>query len=160
MTVPTMAASAKYNAAVASYRSYVRGKRGNYKIVDIDGNGIPELIMHNCSWGLNEVRTYNPKTRKNIRLGSIGYGKGYNMVMKYSRKCHTVMLSNYNTGGAMYYIYKIKGTKSTRVVKAEAFNGKFDSGYKINGRKVSHSTYNRMINKYMKNSKTVRSSGL
>ena len=30
----------------------------------------------------------------------------------------------------------------------------------INGRKVSYSTYNKTINKYMKKAKTVRSSGL
>ena len=44
MTVPVMAASSKYNAAVSSYKKYMRGKRGSYKIVDVDGNGI-----RNCS---------------------------------------------------------------------------------------------------------------
>ena len=159
MTVPVMAASSKYNAAVSSYKKYMRGKRGSYKIVDVDGNGIPELLMHNSSAGINEVRTYNPKTRKNVRVGSIGYGKGYNLPIKYSRSCHTVMVCNANTGGSEYYIYKIKGTKATRVVRAERFNGKFKSGYAINGRKVGYSTYNRTINRYMKNAKTVRSSG-
>ena len=115
--------------------------------------------MHNSSAGINEVRTYNPKTRKNVRVGSIGYGKGYNLPIKYSRSCHTVMVCNANTGGSEYYIYKIKGTKATRVVRAERFNGKFKSGYAINGRKVGYSTYNRTINRYMKNAKTVRSSG-
>ena len=159
MTVPVMAASSKYNAAVSSYKKYMRGKRGSYKIVDVDGNGIPELLMHNSSAGINEVRTYNPKTRKNVRVGSIGYGKGYNLPIKYTRSCHTVMVCNANTGGSEYYIYKIKGTKATRVVRAERFNGKFKSGYAINGRKVSYSTYNKTINRYMKNAKTVRSSG-
>ena len=38
MTVPAMAASSRYyNAAVSSYKKYVKGKRGSYKIVDIDG---------------------------------------------------------------------------------------------------------------------------
>lgn len=45
------------------------------------------------------------------------------------------------------------------IARAERFNGKFKSGYAINGRKVSYSTYNRTINRYMKNAKTVRSSG-
>ena len=56
MTVSVMAASSKYNAAVSSYKKYMRGKRGSYKIVDVDGNGIPELLMHNSSAGINEVR--------------------------------------------------------------------------------------------------------
>jgi len=42
-TVPTMAASSVYNAAVASYMNYMKGKSGYYKIIDVDGNGIPEL---------------------------------------------------------------------------------------------------------------------
>ena len=161
MTVPAMAASSRYyNAAVSSYRNYMRGKRGSYRIVDVDGNGIPELLMHNSSAGINEVRTYNPRTRRNVCVGSIGYGKGYNLPIKYSRKCHTVMVCNANTGGNIYYIYKINGTKATRVVKAERFNGKFQRGYRINGRKVSGTTYNRTVNNYMKNASTVRSSGL
>lgn len=45
------------------------------------------------------------------------------------------------------------------IARAERFNGKFKSGYAINGRKVSYSTYNKTINRYMKNAKTVRSSG-
>ena len=105
MTVPAMAASSRYyNAAVSSYKKYVKGKRGSYKIVDIDGNGIPELLMHNSSAGINEIRTYNPKTRKNVRAASVGYGKGYNFPIKYSRTCHTVMLCNANTGGTEYCI--------------------------------------------------------
>ena len=63
MTVPTMAASSKYKAAVASYKRYMRGKSGSYLITDIDGNGIPELIFHE-SYYRNELRTYNPKPEK------------------------------------------------------------------------------------------------
>ena len=38
------------------------------------------------------------------------------------------MVCNANTGGREYYIYKIKGTKATRVVKAERFNGNLKQG--------------------------------
>ena len=161
MTVPAMAASSRYyNAAVSSYKKYVKGKRGSYKIVDIDGNGIPELLMHNSSAGINEIRTYNPKTRKNVRAASVGYGKGYNFPIKYSRTCHTVMLCNANTGGTEYCIYRVRGTKATRIVKAERFNGRFQKGYKVNGKRVSGSTYSRSVKKYMHKAGVVWSSGM
>ncbi len=147
---PTMAASSKYKAAVSNYRRYIRTESGRYMIVDIDGNGIPELLAH-TSWR-NEIYTYNPKTRKRVCIGTIAYGKGYNMPIKYSKKCHTVMISNANTGGSISDIYKINGVKSKRVVRAESFNGRFENGCKINGKKVSSSVYDKMIRKYMKKS--------
>lgn len=65
MTVPAMAASSRYyNAAVSSYKKYVKGKRGSYKIVDIDGKWNSGTAYANSSAGINEIRTYNPKTRK------------------------------------------------------------------------------------------------
>lgn len=146
--VPAMAASSQYSAAVSNYRSYMRQQNGRYKIADIDGNGIPELLAH--TWR-NEVYTYNLKTGKRICLGAIAYGKGYNLPITYSQKCHTVMLCSYNTGGGIKEIYKINGLKSTRVVRTEAFNGKFESGYKVNGKKVNQSVYNKKISIYMKN---------
>ena len=85
-----------------------------------------------------------------VCVGALAYGKGYNMPIVYSKTSHTVMISSANTGGSIKEIYKINGVKSRRVVKAEAFNGKFDNGYKVNGKKVSQYTYNKSINKYMK----------
>ena len=63
MTIPVMVRH-QYNAAVSSYKKYMRGKRGSYKIVDVDGNGIPELLMHNSSAGINEVEPTIPKQEK------------------------------------------------------------------------------------------------
>lgn len=146
-TTPAMAASSKYNEAVSNYRRYMRMQNGRYKIVDIDGNGIPELLVH--TWR-NEIYTYNSKTGKRVRLGAIAYGKGYNLPITYSKKCHTVMLNSANTGGSIKEIYKINGLKSKRLVRAEAFNGKFESGYKVNGKKVNRSVYNKKISMYMK----------
>lgn len=142
-----MAASSRYSRAVASYQRYMRMQNGRYRIVDIDGNGIPELLAH--TWR-NEVYTYNPKTGKMVCVGAIAYGKGYNMPIVYSKTSHTVMISSYNTGGSVREIYKINGVKFRRLVEAEAFNGKFDNGYKVNGKRVSQYTYNKSISRYMK----------
>ena len=47
MSIPTMAASSKYKAAVASYRQLIWQSGGDYKIIDFDGNGVPELVVYN-----------------------------------------------------------------------------------------------------------------
>ena len=47
MPIPTVAASSKYKTAVASYRQLIWQSGGDYKIVDLDGNGVPELVQ-NC----------------------------------------------------------------------------------------------------------------
>lgn len=127
-TVPTMAASSAYRAAVSSYMNYMRGKTGYYKIIDVDGNGIPELIANNRTRGYNynEIQTYNPQTKRNIRVAKIGYGKGQNMPFKVSRTCHTVMLPNGNTGGMLYSIYKIISKEEKTEVLSQD-----DEGYVI-----------------------------
>ena len=61
-------------------------------------------------------------------------------------------MPNGNTGGMLYSIYKINGTSAKEIVKAECFNGKFQKGYAINGKKVSKAKYDKTIAKYMKNS--------
>ena len=152
MTVPAMAASSKYNAAVASYKRYMRGKCGSYLIVDIDGNGVPELLFHNTTGWYNEIRSYNTRAKKSVRLKSSGFGKGYNMPMKYSKRCHTVILPSASTGGGREVIYRVRGTKASKICTVETRNNKFGkSGYYISGKKVSTSAYNKTYNKYMRN---------
>ena len=80
----------------------------------------------------------------------------YYLPIVYSRKTHCVMISSANTGSNIKEIYKINGTKAKMVVRTEAFNGKFDSGYEVNGKKVRKSTYNKMIKKYMKKTVTMK----
>lgn len=155
MTIPTMAASSTYNAAVSSYRSFVRTAGEAYQIVDLDGNGIPELVVYNKS--CNEVYTYNPKTGRMKCLKSLSVGKGYNLRAKYSRSKHQVVLTTANTGGNTVYIYRIKGQRAIKVLEAEYLNGKFGrfdpayrQGYKINGKRVSTATYNKKVTSYIK----------
>lgn len=150
--VPVMAASAKYNAAVSCYKKYIGKNSGTYRIIDLDSNGIPELVMHNKSNYCNEVFTYNTSTRKMKCLKSIGMGKGYNMRVQYSKGKHQVVLPTASTGGSIIYIYTVKGQKISKVLEAEYINGRFERfgseyrlGYKINGKRVSLSTYNKKL---------------
>lgn len=163
MSVPTMAASSKYNAAVKSYRGYLRHNTGNYWIADIDGNGYPELIMHNTKTYANEVHTYNPKTKKRKRLIKLGYGKAYNYPIKYSRSKHNVLMMQADTGGYHIYVWKIKGTKASKILTSEYINGKFArfgsqyrAGYKINGKRVSGKTNNKKVSSLMKKARSLQ----
>ena len=69
MLTPAYAASSKYNTAVKKYRKYMNGVNSPnkcYKIVDIDGSGVPGLLFH--TWFDNRVCTYNPKTKRVVCL--------------------------------------------------------------------------------------------
>ena len=90
------------------------------------------MLFH--TWADNRVCTYNPRTKRVVCLGIIGCGKGYYLPIVYSRKTHCVMISSANTGSNIKEIYKINGTKAKLVVRAEAFNGKFDSVFLCEGR--------------------------
>ena len=57
--------------------------------------------------------------------------------------------------GTEYCIYRARGTKATRIVKAERFNGKFQKGYKINGKRVSGSTSTAEVSKIHAKSRAV-----
>ena len=66
MTVPAMAASSRYyNAAISSYKKYVKGKRGSYKIVEGIG-----------------VRDLNNSTQKERRIIDIPF---YDVLQEYRR---------------------------------------------------------------------------
>lgn len=157
MSVPTMAASAKYNAAVASYRQLINQSSGRYKVIDLDRNGIPELIVYNSSKWANEVYTYNAGTGKKKRLKSVQVGKSYNARAQYSKRKHQVAFYTSNTGGSTTYVYTVKGLKATKSLEAEYLNGRYGRfdpayrmGFKINGNRVSQSTYNKKINAALK----------
>ena len=157
MSVPVMAASSKYTAAVKAYNRHVNRYKGNGRIVDLDGNGIPELLYHNQDRGCNEIYTYNAKTKKMQCLTRLGYGKAYAYPIKYSTKKHTVLMMQADTGGSRIYVYKIKGLKKTKLLKATYVNGKFarfdpaeSRSFSLNGKKTSEANYNKKLNSYMK----------
>ena len=157
MSVPTMAASAKYNRAVASYRQLINQSGGEYKVIDLDGNGIPELVVYNKSKWANEVYTYNASTGKKKCLKSIGVGKSYSARAQYSKSKHQVAFFTANTGGSTEYGYTIKGQKGTKSLEAEYLNGRFGrfdpayrAGYKINGTRVSYATYQKKLSSALK----------
>lgn len=150
-TIPSFAANNKAAAARASYRAYIRQVSDGelaYKIVDVDGNGIPELIIHGSGFLENEVYTYRYSDRKRIKLKGVKYGKGYAMKLKYNTKKHQVEIPRGDTGGYIIRFYKVKGTKLSQIKKFEYRNSKHYKkyGFFVDGKKVSEKSFNKKYN--------------
>lgn len=152
--------SAKYKAAEKKYLAYINKNRtgyGSYEIVDVDSNGIPELLISNKKTWKNELYTYNAKTKKMIKLKSLHMGNrtGGSQLIQYSRSKHTVMLLTGDTKSYTYYIYKVKGTKASLVLKASASMDwrTRKTTYKLNGAMVSRTKFNSKWKSYLKGGK-------
>lgn len=151
------AKSKKYNLAVKKYKKYLKNKNGTYEIVDIDKNGIPELLFHNDSTADHYVFTYDRKDKKMIKIRQQVSGKAYYMPVMYNAKKHQV---NFRSGATQAYtgdiIYKISGKKAKKVIKFESYcekNWKKNTShmvYLINGKKKNYKTYNKKYKKYLK----------
>ncbi len=114
-------------------------------IVDIDKNGIPELLCFKRSNLKAYAFTYNKKTKKMVKLCSRSSGKGYGSY--YSVKKKQVVLCSSNTGGSSWYVYKISGTKAKLVKKCVSTRkGVGSFTYKINSKRVSQKTWDKTIN--------------
>lgn len=144
---PVMAASGDQAIAIAKYKAYLKKNKGWYSMIDIDGNGIPELIIHNRTKMRNELYTYSPSAKRTVCLKYMGWGKDW-MKPKYSRTLHTVLFPISDTGGYKWYAYQVSGTKAKLVLRTEYINGrharlgsKYKKGYKVNGKRVSKATY-------------------
>ena len=144
---PVMAASGDQAIAIAKYKAYLKKNKGWYSMIDIDGNGIPELIIHNRTKMRNELYTYSPRAKRTVCLKYMEWGKDW-MKPKYSRTLHTVLFPISDTGGYKWYAYRVGGTKAKLVLRTEYINGrharlgsKYKKGYKVNGKRVSKATY-------------------
>lgn len=158
---PAQAASAATKAK-QKYKSYVTKKNGSYRMascIDIDGNGIPELLYQDWSTtstsGKNYVYTYNKSTKKMIKLASLDSGKGGSSYAPYyNKKKHMVALPFFTTGDGKYVFYKVSGTKMTK--DSTYYAKRYYAGrtnkwkYTINGKKVSQSAYNKKLKAKLK----------
>ena len=79
-----------------------------YKIIDIDKNGIPELLVAN--YFDPAVFTYNKKTGKVKRLAS---GFSFDRIY-YNTKKHMVVVVNHGSGWTWYKFYKVSGLKAKK----------------------------------------------
>lgn len=135
------AASAK-SKAKKEYKTFIAHKNCDYKIVDVDGNGIPELLMKYR--GLNLVYGYNKKQGKMVQLISSDSGRYQDSTASifYSKKYHKVGISCGYFGGQEIKFYKISGKKAKLKSTYESYRG----SYTINGSSVSEDTFNSKLN--------------
>lgn len=147
-TMPAMAASAVYTAATKAYKTYMSKQTVNgSKIVDIDKNGVPELLMkcqYKGTWYYT-LCTYNKSTRKVVVLKRAAFGKDYPACFRYNTSKKQVYFNLESTGGMMETIVKVNGTKVSKVIAFQSLRNYpgFTYTYKVNGKKVSKSTWSK-----------------
>ena len=141
LAFPVQAASTKTLAkrAYAKYRE--KHSVQNYKLVDVDKNGGPEMffLASDYSYG---VCGYNKAKKKVVKFKAVNLGKFYPYVY-YSKSKHKFALTNSDTGGSRYWVYKVKGKKAALVqtLKSERQYPSYDYYYYINGKKTSSAAF-------------------
>lgn len=148
--VPVCAApSAKI---VENAYSVYRRKRGvtNYKLVDIDKNGIKEMLFITSEYRIG-VCSYSKAKKKVVKLASVNMGKYYPYVY-YNKGKKQFALSNADTGGARYWVYKVSGAKAKRVktLKSARQYPSFNYKFYINGKRKSQAAFERAYRKILK----------
>ena len=152
-------AFAKTNAenATDAYNTFI----GNHSlasavIVDLDNNKIPELLCFDKDTWKSSVYSYSPSKNKMVRLCSIDSGKGYGSY--YNVKKHHVALFSCTTGGSIYKVYKIKGTKAIKKATYTSTRKypSFDYTYKKNKKKLSYAKWNKQVSSIAKKWKVFR----
>lgn len=142
-TARAASASAQTSAAKAKskYSSFVKKNRINsYKVVDIDKNGIPELLYFDSKTLKQVVSSYNAKTGKMVTLCSSKTGKICDIYYKVS--AHKVVLRFNSTGDNNFYVYQVKGLKAVRTGTYIATRGSNRVWKRtINGKRVSDNVY-------------------
>lgn len=145
-TMPVMAATKTYKAAEQAYKKYLKKKSVHgSKIVDVDKNGVPELLTEcrvNGRW-YYMLCTYNKKTKKVVVLKKVMVGKDFPESFRYNVSKKQVYFNQSSTGGAKETIVKVKGTKISTVKTFQSIRKYpgFSYTYKVNGKKVSYNTW-------------------
>lgn len=158
-TMPAAAATSTYKAAVTAYGKYMKGKSvGEKKIVDVDKNGVPELLM-DAKFNKTQcfaLCTYNKKTKKVVLLKKVPVGKYYPDCLKYNTSKKQVYFNQSSTGGAKETIVRVKGTKISTVTTFQSLRNYpgFTYTYKVKGKKVGNSTWSKARNSAMKGFKS------
>ena len=138
----SISAAPSKKTVTLAYRSYcAQNKYKAVKQLDIDGNGIRDLVYQNhANYG---VCTYDSKTKKVIKLASADMGRSYGQGKLYYRKGY-FFLYHLDTQSYTFYRYRIKGKKitNTKTFHADLRNYR----YYVNGRPVSNRLFTKYIN--------------
>lgn len=131
-----------------AYKKYAsRNDITKFKQVDIDGNGIREMLYRDVSWNIG-VCTYSAKKKKVVKIKEISAGKA-SPVIYYNKSKDAFFMVHADTGGYEGYAIRLRGTKKKTLRKMIHTNGKFKKRrYRINGKKVSQDKFLDTLNNY------------
>ena len=141
--------------SIKKYHSLVKGTSGDYKIVDINGDKVKDLLWMDTDSGYYKVYTYRNNKLKCMK--KFDYARGGNIY--YNTKKHIVIMVRGQFGGNETYVYKAGKTSLKQLKKYSqeyipTKNGK-KTVYRINNKKVSKSTYNKNFSSYKKGCKAL-----
>lgn len=147
----------KYNYNNAD-NDYAKAK---IQYVDIDGNGIIDMIYSSYGFG-NVVLTYNKDKGKVIKLIEQASGKGG--FAYYNKKKKMISLSSSSTGDVTTSFYEVSSKKVTKTKKIVSWRDdvKDENGYyqhvwkyEIDGKSVSEKRYKKALKSALKGYKKV-----
>ena len=142
--------------ATKKYESLVKKGSGHYKIVDINGDKVKDLLWIDTSTGYYKVYTYRNKKLKCMK--KFMYARGGDIY--YNTKTHKIVMVRGQFGGSETYAYTAQKTSLKYIkkysIEYDRSSGKNKTIYRINNKKVSKSTYEKSLNSQIKGSKTVR----
>ena len=166
LAFPTKAHAVSKATVTKAYRTFRRKyyPNANAKQVDLDKNGIKELLVHD-GYNYVAVYSYNKRTNKVVKLARVRPGKGYGIPIRYNAKKHIFVLQSASTGGSDSKFYKVSGTKATlkatykcRINKSWS-NGEMTTNptWYVTGKRVSSDTYNNKLNAALKGYRALKS---
>ena len=155
--------SSKAKKAKRAYKKYVSAHtesdyytKPDYKITDVNGDAIPELLFINCKDLNAEVWTF--RGGKMRRMFKEGFGK--NASFAYKKSKHQVAVMHMYSSGFRMQIYKAKKTKlkKTKIILeyGDAYRMGFTNNesmrgtivYTINNKRVKKKVLKKAWNKY------------
>lgn len=142
--------------AVKKYYALMKKGSGDYKIVDINGDKVKDLLWIDTSTGYYKVYTYRNSKLKCLK--KFDYCRGGNLY--YNTKKHMVIMVRGLLGGRETYVYTAQKNSLKKISKFtidyEATSTGKKTIYRINGKKVSKSKYIKTLSTLEKSCKKVR----
>ena len=142
--------------AVKKYYALMKNGSGDYKIVDINGDKVKDLLWIDTSTGYYKVYTYRNSKLKCLK--KFDYCRGGNLY--YNTKKHMVIMVRGLLGGRETYVYTAQKNSLKKISKFtidyEATSTGKKTIYRINGKKVSKSKYIKTLSTLEKSCKKVR----
>lgn len=159
----------KTTAAKKAYKKYIKNKKGYYKIVNLGGDKVPELIVSlqtsDSFGGSNKVYRFDYKSKKMKRMIKFSSSKCV-CIAYYNKAKHQVCFSSAHASDLNNYFYTMKENKLVRTASYERDSrGVNGSTYLINKKNYSKSEYTKALNNAKKgfkkaNSKMKKYSGI